>query len=298
MAEKINVDDIIARLLEKRNATTGSKVDLKLPEVKFLIEKSREIFISQPVLLDLEAPLKIVGDIHGQYYDLLRLFEYGGFPPDANYLFLGDYVDRGPNGLETICLLLAYKIKYPENFFMLRGNHECSSINRIYGFYDECKTRFSLKIWKLFNDCFSCLPLGAIIEDKILCIHGGLSPDLKSLEQIRRIVRPTEIPDTGLLCDLLWADPDPEVQGWQVNDRGVSFTFGGDVVENFLKRHEFDLIVRAHQVVEDGYEFFAKRQLVTVFSAPNYCGEFDNAGAMMSVDDTLMCSFQILRPAQ
>jgi serine/threonine-protein phosphatase PP1 catalytic subunit len=295
---KINIDEIISRLLEKRNATPGSKVELKLPEVKYLIEKSREIFITQPVLLDLEAPLKIVGDIHGQYYDLLRLFEYGGFPPDANYLFLGDYVDRGPNGLETICLLLAYKIKYPENFFMLRGNHECTSINRIYGFYDECKSRFSLKIWKLFNDCFNCLPLGAIIEDKILCIHGGLSPDLKSLEQIRRIVRPTEIPDTGLLCDLLWADPDPDAQGWQVNDRGVSFTFGGDVVENFLKRHEFDLIVRAHQVVEDGYEFFAKRQLVTVFSAPNYCGEFDNAGAMMSVDDSLMCSFQILRPAQ
>eukprot|EP01123_Difflugia_compressa_P013861 TRINITY_DN670_c0_g1_i1.p1 TRINITY_DN670_c0_g1~~TRINITY_DN670_c0_g1_i1.p1 ORF type:complete len:300 (-),score=60.01 TRINITY_DN670_c0_g1_i1:218-1117(-) len=296
--EKVDVDDIIARMLEKRNSPPGSKVDLKASEVRYLIEKSREIFISQPVLLDLEAPLKIVGDIHGQYYDLLRLFEYGGFPPEANYLFLGDYVDRGPNGMETICLLLAYKIKYPENFFMLRGNHECSSINRIYGFYEECKTRYSLKIWKLFNDCFNCLPLGAVIEDKILCIHGGLSPDLKALEQIRRIVRPTDIPDTGLLCDLLWADPDPEAQGWQENDRGVSFTFGGDVVENFLKRHEFDLIVRAHQVVEDGYEFFAKRQLVTVFSAPNYCGEFDNAGAMMSVDETLMCSFQILRPAQ
>jgi len=296
--EKTDVDDIIARMLEKRNSPPGSKVELKAHEVRYLIEKSREIFISQPVLLDLEAPLKIVGDIHGQYYDLLRLFEYGGFPPYANYLFLGDYVDRGPNGMETICLLLAYKIKYPENFFMLRGNHECSSINRIYGFYDECKTRYSLKIWKLFNDCFNCLPLGAVIEDKILCIHGGLSPDLKGLEQIRRIVRPTDIPDTGLLCDLLWADPDPEAQGWQENDRGVSFTFGGDVVENFLKRHEFDLIVRAHQVVEDGYEFFAKRQLVTVFSAPNYCGEFDNAGAMMSVDETLMCSFQILRPAQ
>jgi len=180
---------------------------------------------------------------------------------------------------------------------MLRGNHECGSINRIYGFYDECRERYNLKIWKAFNDCFNCLPLGAIIEDKILCIHGGLSPDLRSLEQIRRIVRPTDIPDTGLLCDLVWADPDADVQGWGENDRGVSFTFGSDVVENFLKRHEFDLIVRAHQVVEDGYEFFAKRQLVTVFSAPNYCGEFDNAGAMMSVDDTLMCSFQILRPA-
>jgi len=296
--DKVDIDDIIQRLLEKRNSPPGSKVELKLPEVKFLIEKSREIFISQPVLLDLEAPLKIVGDIHGQYYDLLRLFEYGGFPPDANYLFLGDYVDRGPNGLETICLLLAYKIKYPENFFMLRGNHECSSINRIYGFYDECRSRYSLKIWRLFNDCFNCLPLGAVIEDKILCIHGGLSPDLKSIDQMRRIVRPTDIPDTGLLCDLLWADPDPETQGFGVNDRGVSFTFGPDVVEDFLKRHEFDLIVRAHQVVEDGYEFFAKRQLVTVFSAPNYCGEFDNAGAMMSVDETLMCSFQILRPAQ
>jgi len=295
--EKVDVDDIIARMLEKRNSQPGSKVELKMHEVKYLIEKSREIFITQPVLLDLEAPLKIVGDIHGQYYDLLRLFEYGGFPPEANYLFLGDYVDRGPNGLETICLLLAYKIKFPENFFMLRGNHECQSINRIYGFYDECKQRYSLKIWKLFNDCFNCLPLGAVIEDKILCIHGGLSPDLKNLDQIRRIVRPTDVPDTGLLCDLVWADPDQETQGWGENDRGVSFTFGSDVVENFLKRHEFDLIVRAHQVVEDGYEFFAKRQLVTVFSAPNYCGEFDNAGAMMSVDDTLMCSFQILRPA-
>jgi len=178
---------------------------------------------------------------------------------------------------------------------MLRGNHESQAINRIYGFYEECKERYGLKIWHKFNDCFNCLPLGAIIEDKILCIHGGLSPDIKNLEQIRRIVRPTEIPDAGLLCDLLWADPDTDCQGWAPNDRGVSFTFGPDVVEGFLKRHEFDLIVRAHQVVEDGYEFFAKRQLVTVFSAPNYCGEFDNAAAMMSVDSTLMCSFQILR---
>jgi len=301
MGEKIDVSDIITRLLVARNtpANHDIRVDLKAHEVRFLIEKAREIFITQPVLLDLEAPLKIVGDVHGQYLDLLRLFEYGGFPPDANYLFLGDYVDRGPNGLETICLLLAYKIKYPENFFMLRGNHESAAINRIYGFYEECKERYNLKIWKAFNDCFNCLPLGAIIEDKILCIHGGLSPDLKNLEQVRRIVRPTEIPDAGLLCDLLWADPDaePANTGWNENDRGVSFTFGADVVDNFLKRHQFDLIVRAHQVVEDGYEFFASRKLVTVFSAPNYCGEFDNAGAMMSVDSTLMCSFQILRPS-
>jgi len=129
-------------------------------------------------------------------------------------------------------------------------------------------------------------------------MHGGLSPDLQRLDQISRIMRPTDVPDQGLLCDLLWSDPDKVVNGWGENDRGVSYTFGSDVVSKFLDDHDLDLVCRAHQVVEDGYEFFAKRQLVTVFSAPNYCGEFDNAGAMMSVDDTLMCSFQILKPAE
>ncbi len=196
-------------------------------EVRALCEKSREIFLSQPVLLELEAPMKICGDIHGQYTDLLRLFEYGGFPPEANYLFLGDYVDRGKQSLETICLLLAYKIKYPENFFLLRGNHECASVNRIYGFYDDCelyffiilatkssafdsiirlkfifeqegKRRFNIKLWKTFTDCFDCLPIAAIIDKKIFCCHGGLSPELQSMDQIRDIVRPTDVPDTGM----------------------------------------------------------------------------------------------------
>ncbi|PWA16558.1 hypothetical protein CCH79_00004759 [Gambusia affinis] len=281
-----------------RGCRPGKIVQMTEAEVRGLCIKSREIFLSQPILLELEAPLKICGDIHGQYTDLLRLFEYGGFPPEANYLFLGDYVDRGKQSLETICLLLAYKIKYPENFFLLRGNHECASINRIYGFYDECKRRFNIKLWKTFTDCFNCLPIAAIIDEKIFCCHGGLSPDLQSMEQIRRIMRPTDVPDTGLLCDLLWSDPDKDVQGWGENDRGVSFTFGADVVSKFLNRHDLDLICRAHQVVEDGYEFFAKRQLVTLFSAPNYCGEFDNAGGMMSVDESLMCSFQILKPSE
>lgn len=243
----------------------------------------------------------------------------------ANYLFLGDYVDRGKQSLEVVCLLFAYKIKYPENFFLLRGNHECAGINRIYGFYDECRRRYSVKMWKQFCNTFNCLPCTAVIDDKIICMHGGLSPELSQMEQIANIPRPCDVPDTGLLCDILWADPDPSItvsiflqlnlvfprfqcphnlldvvflkKGWGENDRGVSFTFGGDVVRQFLRRHDLDLVVRAHQVVEDGYEFFAGRELVTVFSAPNYCGEFDNAGAMMTVDDTLMCSFQILKPA-
>ncbi|CDS40227.1 Serine/threonine-protein phosphatase PP1-gamma catalytic subunit [Echinococcus granulosus] len=296
--DKMNIDSIIARLLEVRRIRPGRNVQLNESEIRGLCLKSREIFLSQPILLELEAPLKICGDIHGQYYDLLRLFEYGAFPPEANYLFLGDYVDRGKQSLETICLLLAYKIKYPENFFLLRGNHECASINRIYGFYDECKRRYNIKLWKTFTDCFNCLPIVAIIDEKIFCCHGGLSPDLLNMEQIRRIMRPTDVPEQGLLCDLLWSDPDKDVSGWGENDRGVSYTFGTDMVAKFLQKHDLDLICRAHQVVEDGYEFFAKRQLVTLFSAPNYCGEFDNAGAMMSVDETLLCSFQILRPAE
>ena len=253
--------------------------------------------MNQPVLLELEAPIKICGDVHGQFYDLLRILEFGGYPPDSNYLFLGDYVDRGKQSLETICLLLSYKIKYPENFFMTRGNHECSSINRIYGFYDECKKRFSIKLWKTFTDCFNCLPVAAILDDKIICMHGGLGPDSDKISRIKNIIRPTDVPERGLLCDLLWSDPDDTSNGFGSNERGVSVVFNGKIVQTFLKNNDLDLICRAHQVVEEGYEFFADRKLVTVFSAPNYCGEFDNAGAMMSVDENLNCSFQILKPA-
>jgi len=292
------IDDIIDQLLSVRGAKPGKRVDLDERYIHLICGRAREILMNQPMLLELACPINIVGDIHGQYYDLLRLFEYGGFPPTQNYLFLGDYVDRGKQSLECATLCLAYKVKYPENFFVLRGNHECASINRIYGFYDECKRRYSIKLWKTFCDVFNCLPAAAVIEEKILCLHGGLSPELTDLKQIGRIVRPTDVPDTGLLCDIIWADPEPDLDGWGENDRGVSFVFGENIVSSFLHKHDLDLICRAHQVVEEGYEFFANRQLVTLFSAPNYCGEFDNAAAIMKVDETLLCSFQIIKPAE
>lgn len=188
------------------------------------------------------------------------------------------------------------KVKYPESIWLLRGNHECSGINRIYGFYDECRRRYSVRLYRQFQELFNCLPFAALIEERIFCLHGGLSPNLDRPEDIEKVERPTEVEDRGMLCDLLWSDPDKDIEGFQSNDRGVSYTFGPDIVADFLERNNLDLIVRAHQVVEEGYEFFGDRTLVTVFSAPNYCGEFDNCGAMMRVTEDLTCSFQVLKP--
>jgi len=291
------VTNTLERLLSVRSESPGVEVDVPEDMIIKVVRTARAVFMSQPMLLEVYAPVNVCGDTHGQYSDLLRLFEMGGFPPDSNYLFMGDYVDRAKQSIEVITLMLCYKIIYPEKFFLLRGNHECASLNRIYGFYDECKRRYSVKLWRIFADCFNCMPVAAVVEEKIFCTHGGLSPELTQMKQIIDLPRPTDIPDDGLLCDLLWSDPDPYISGWVHSMRGVSYQFGHDIIETFLRSHDFDLICRAHQVVEDGYEFQANRSLVTVFSAPNYCGEFDNAGGMMVVKENMVCSFKILRPA-
>lgn len=265
-----DLDDMISRLLDAGYSTKVTKaVALKNAEILAICTKVRELLLSQPALLELSAPVKIVGDIHGQYTDLIRLFEMCGFPPAANYLFLGDYVDRGKQSLETILLLFCYKLKFPENFFLLRGNHECANVTRVYGFYDECKRRTNIKTWKTFIDTFNCLPIASIVAGKIFCVHGGLSPSLSHMDDIRLIQRPTDVPDYGLLNDLLWSDPADIDNDWESNERGVSYCFGKKVIMNFLQKHDFDLVCRAHMVVEDGYEFFTDRILVTVFSAPN-----------------------------
>lgn len=174
---------LIEQLTEVRNSQWGKPVKIDAKAIKWLIDESAKIFTQEKMLLDIEAPIKIFGDVHGQYFDLFRLFEIAGYP-DGNqkYLFIGDYVDRGKQSIETICLLLAYKIRFPNNFFLLRGNHECGSINRMYGFYDECKRRYNVRLWKEFGLCFNMLPVAAIVDDRILAMHGGLSPDLNDLE--------------------------------------------------------------------------------------------------------------------
>lgn len=207
------------------------------------------------MLLRLKAPLTVGTDMHGQYFDLLRFMSDAGYPPDSNYLFLGDYVDRGKQSIETLCLLFALKIKYPECVFLLRGNHECQNISRIYGFWDECKRRYDIKLWKSFITLFNNLPVAALVEDRILCMHGGISPELRTLSQINKLPRPRQVPIRGLMCDLLWSDPATgpaadirgvKDRGWGPNDRGTSYVFSEKIVELFLAKHDLDLIVRGH----------------------------------------------------
>jgi serine/threonine-protein phosphatase PP1 catalytic subunit len=285
MVTEVEVDVIIDKLLEVRRYRPGTHASLTFEEIVWLCERASEVFMRQPTLLELEAPLMVCGDLHGQYYQLLKYFECGGYPPETNYLFLGDYADQGEQGIETLCLLLAYKVKYPDSLFMLRGNHECASMTRIYGFYDECKQRFNLKLLKAFVRCFNTLPIAAIISGKIFCVHGGLSPELRSLDQIRDIVRPTDIPDSGLLSDLLWSDPNKRVQGWDDGcGRGIGWKFGPDIVTAFVTKHNFSMICRSHQVVDDGYELSTDGRLITIYSEANHLGSYENKGCMMSVN--------------
>ncbi|KAI8067375.1 serine/threonine-protein phosphatase PP-Z1 [Thamnidium elegans] len=267
----LDIDECISRLLDAgvKNKVPKS-ICFRNSEIVAICRAAQEVFLSQP----------------------------GGFPPDSNYLFLGDYVDRGKQSLETILLLFCFKIKYPENFFLLRGNHECANVTRVYGFYDECKRRTNVKVWKTFVDVFNTLPIAALVAGKIFCVHGGLSPSLHSMDDVRNIMRPTDVPEYGLLNDLLWSDPSDTSVEWEDNERGVSYCFGKKIVNEFLAKHDLDLVCRAHMVVEDGYQFFNERTLVTVFSAPNYCGEFDNFGAIMSINEELLCSFELLAPME
>uniref|UniRef100_A0A1I8ARB8 Serine/threonine-protein phosphatase n=1 Tax=Steinernema glaseri TaxID=37863 RepID=A0A1I8ARB8_9BILA len=295
--EPLDVDDLICRLLNVGSPGCSLTKVVKEAELVQLCQLAREVFLGQQSLIDLDPPVKVCGDVHGQYGDVLRLFDHAGFPPSVNFLFLGDYVDRGRQNLETISLFFAYKVKYPDNFFLLRGNHECSAINRVYGFFEECNRRYqSVRLWQAFQETFNTMPLTGLIAGKILCMHGGLSPHLRSLDQLRQIPRPMEPPNPSLPMDLLWSDPNPFGKGWTANTRGVSYAFGSDIVSEFTAKLNIDLIARAHQVAQDGYEFFAGRKLVTIFSAPHYCGQFDNAAAVMNVDENLACSLHVLRP--
>jgi serine/threonine-protein phosphatase PP1 catalytic subunit len=263
-------------------------------DLSWLLVKASDIFTAQPSLLHLGTPIIIVGDLHGHYFDLMRIFMRYGFPDVANYLFLGDIVDRGKNGIDILILVCAFKIMYPENFFVLRGNHESEKTSSAYGFKDECERK---KIaYEPFLGLFNSLPLAAVVGEKILCTHAGISPTLTSLAEIEAFERPGEVSNFATLHDLLWSDPRSDIEHFCYSEkRGTSFQFGAKAFMKFLTNFKLELLVRAHEVVVDGFEwpFGYSVPLVTIFSATD--SEGHNSASVMLVDDQLMCAIDAFK---
>ena len=258
-------------------------------ELKQLFEKAKEIFIEESNLQIVSAPVIICGDIHGQIYDLLELFDKGGDIPNSRYLFMGDYIDRGYNGVEVLELLLVLKVKYPEHITILRGNHESRQICFSYGFYEEVQRKYgNPNPWYYFTDLFDYFPLAALIEGKIFCVHGGLSPDISTIDQIRLINRKMEIPRGGVFCDLMWSDPEESLEYWVPSNRGADYLYGHKVIDEFNHINNLELICRAHQLVMEGFKYyFENKNLCTVWSAPNYCYRCGNKASILKINHDL-----------
>jgi len=352
------------------------------PQVRELCYKARELLIEEGNVVSVDAPVTICGDIHGQFHDLMELFRVGGDVPDTNYLFMGDFVDRGFYSLESFLLLLCLKVRYPDRITLIRGNHESRQITTVYGFYDECIRKYgSANVWRYCCEVFDYLALGALVlgasselvpisptlndaaqsampgadgeletevlnskgevtsvtyrksqrsssntstdtreispprdisalpgetpsrtgpagtgatgdssgslsttTGAVLCVHGGLSPLVDSVDKIRLIDRKQEVPHEGAMCDLLWSDPD-EIEGWGLSPRGAGFLFGGDIVKHFNHKNDLSLIARAHQLVMEGYKEMFDGGIVTVWSAPNYCYRCGNVAAILDLGE-------------
>ena len=269
---------------------------LEEKNVKTLCEMAKEILSKESTVQEVKCPVTVCGDVHGQFYDLMELFRIGGDSPNTNYLFMGDYVNRGYYSVETVSLLVALKTRFPHRVTILRGNHESRQITQVYGFYDECLRKYgNPNVWKYFTDLFDYLPLTALVEGQIFCLHGGLSPSIDTLDHIRSLDRFQDVPHEGPMCDLLWDDPEDRC-GWGIS-RGGGYTFGQDISENFNHNNALTLISRAHQLAMEGYNWCHEKHVVTIFSAPNYCYRCGNQAAFMELDEQLNYKFLQFIPA-
>ena len=270
----------------KAAVTSGTPI----PEEKIaeICNLAMQYLYQEGTVINVSTPVSICGDVHGQFFDVLKIFELTGTPQYTQYLFLGDYVDRGDFSVETIIILLAYKIMYPNRIFLLRGNHESRRINTNYGFYDDVLNKYgNLNVWQMINNVFDMLPYAAIVDQDIYCVHGGLSPQLTSIHRLALQDRNQEIPSEGILSDTVWSDPEEKIHNWGANSRGEGYIFGINAVEDFCQQNGVALIIRAHQVAIKGHvwhyiegehltNFTAidglPSKVLTTWSAPNYCG--------------------------
>jgi len=302
MSQRLNIDEMV---IESDYKGLVLEFPLTLIQVKEMMERFRrqeKIHVknlyeilratethlrSQRPLVDVTIPengaITVCGDTHGQYYDLLNIFEKAGLPSETHaMLFNGDFVDRGSFSAEVVISLFALQCVFPNRMFLSRGNHETVNMNRVYGFFGEIKAKYGATAADFFTEVFQCLPLCHLIESKILVVHGGIfSQDGVKLSQIRAIDRFREPPDEGLMTELLWSDPQP-MPGRAPSKRGVGVSFGPDVTKRFLEENELSLLVRSHEVKDEGYEVTHDGKCITVFSAPNYCDSLGNKGAYIT----------------
>jgi diadenosine tetraphosphatase ApaH/serine/threonine PP2A family protein phosphatase len=272
----MDVDAFIVRL---RAAETAPTTD-----VEHLVDLVTPLFMSEPAVLVVNPPVTVCGDCHGQLFDVLHLFELSNDPPLCRYLFLGDYVDRGYYSIELIVLLLCYKLKYPSDFFLLRGNHETRNVNREYGFYLEVLAKYnSLALWTLLNELFDHFPIAAVVDNRFFCVHGGLDPKLSYVAKLDGIAERRAEPELGsLVGGLLWSDPNDCATEWLRSDRRAGYVFGPGHARAFLERNALRRIVRSHEMV-DGYRLMLDDQLLNVWSAPNYAYLCKNKAGVLVV---------------
>lgn len=284
---RIENDVITVDFVEKMKEHFRVEKKIDRHDVVFILLRVLALFKTYPNFVDVTVPdgedITVCGDTHGQYYDTLNIFKLNGNPSPSNrYLFNGDFVDRGSYSVENVLTLFAYKLLYPDHVFLSRGNHEGLPMNRVYGFEGEVRAKYSAEVFDLFSEVFNALPTGHIINKQIFVVHGGLySRDDVTIADLQKPNRFREIPENGLICESLWADPQP-MPGRSPSKRGVECpAFGPDVTAAFLKNNSLRLVVRSHEVKEEGYEVDHNGKCITVFSAPNYCDQMGNKGAFI-----------------